>query len=334
MKNALKNLAVIVSLAHASLYVAGCASAQPGDDVVAPAAADAGSPNGEDNTQPDAGGGSSTDGGGGDSGSGGDSGGGEVTATYTVGGAVSGLEGDAAVQISGALGKQTHALIAKNGSFQFAETLQAGEHFDVAIAKDPAGMRCEVTGGSGIVKLSNINSIAIACKKSTVQIGGTVVGTKAPVTISAGGKEVKLSSAGSFTFDGTFAVGSPLNIIAKSAFGQVCTVEHSVGVVPEHDVTDVTVNCTGELSRKIPIHVQSFHSRTQVGSAETGFSHASGDYQAELPIAVPFGATVEVSAHVDDKRWGCVVNNGWNSHAQVVVSADMPTVEVRCNRLF
>ena len=88
-------------------------------------------------------------------------GGGMATATYTVGGSVSGLTGSGLV-----LGNGADSLpVSADGPFTFATKVAAGAGYNVSVATQPTNpsQTCSVGSGSGTMGSSNVTNVAVAC---------------------------------------------------------------------------------------------------------------------------------------------------------------------------
>lgn len=81
-------------------------------------------------------------------------------ATYTVGGAVTGLNGGTLVlQNNGG-----DALsITSNGGFTFATAVAGGAAYAVSVRTQPAGQSCTVRNGAGTVAAANVGSVEVSC---------------------------------------------------------------------------------------------------------------------------------------------------------------------------
>ncbi len=90
--------------------------------------------------------------------------GGGGSATYTVGGTVSGLSsGTVVLQDNGA----DNLSVSANGSFTFATALASGAAYSVTVASSPSGQACTAANASGTVGSSNITSITVSCTAAT-----------------------------------------------------------------------------------------------------------------------------------------------------------------------
>lgn len=122
--------------------------------------------------------------------------------SYTVGGAVTGLNGSGLVLQNTGGGELS---ISGNGSFSFSRGFKEGEAFNVTVKTQPANPRqaCTVTGGSGIVGSANITTMAVTCA-DVYAVGGAVSGLVGSglVLQNNGGDALQVSGNGKFTFAG------------------------------------------------------------------------------------------------------------------------------------
>jgi uncharacterized repeat protein (TIGR03803 family) len=96
--------------------------------------------------------------GGGSSSSGGRSG---VSASYTVGGTVSGLASGESLTLQNNGGFDL--VVTANGSFTFMAAQPTGASYAVTVLTQPSGQTCTVANGSGTVADSNITNVAVTC---------------------------------------------------------------------------------------------------------------------------------------------------------------------------
>jgi len=172
------------------------------------------------------------------------------TATYTIGGTVSGLSGT--LQL---LDNQTDAVtVSSNGPFTFSHPLFDQAAYDVTVWTQPAGQTCTVTNGAGTVQGANVTSVQVSCITSTppppppppatYTLGGTVSGLSGTVVLSAGTQSVTVTANGSFTFPTALTSGTSYAVqVQTQPTGQTCAVANGVGTVGSSNVTNVTVTC-------------------------------------------------------------------------------------------
>jgi uncharacterized repeat protein (TIGR03803 family) len=93
-------------------------------------------------------------------GGGSSSSGGSNSASFSVGGTVSGLSGGSLILIN----NETDSLsVLANGAFKFTLTSSRKGVYSVHLATQPSGQVCTVANGSGVITKANITSINVAC---------------------------------------------------------------------------------------------------------------------------------------------------------------------------
>ena len=85
------------------------------------------------------------------------------SATYTVGGTVSGLSGTVVLQDNGG----DNLSVSANGSFTFATALAGGAAYNITVSTFPSGQTCTVANGSGAIATANVTNVAVTCTNST-----------------------------------------------------------------------------------------------------------------------------------------------------------------------
>ncbi len=169
------------------------------------------------------------------------------SATYTIGGTVSGLNSGTSVKL---LDNGTDALtVTANGSFTFATALTSGKTYSVTVSVQPTGETCTVTNGSGTVGTSNVTNVAVACASSTTYtIGGTVSGLNSGTSVKLldnGTDALTVTANGSFTFATALTSGKTYSVtVSVQPTGETCTVTNGSGTVGTSNVTNVAVACS------------------------------------------------------------------------------------------
>jgi trimeric autotransporter adhesin len=79
--------------------------------------------------------------------------------SYTVGGTVSGLNGSVVLRNNGG----DNLTVSASGSFTFTTPIAYGSTYAVTVFTQPAGQRCTVTNGNGVVGGANIMNVAVQC---------------------------------------------------------------------------------------------------------------------------------------------------------------------------
>ena len=82
-----------------------------------------------------------------------------AAASFSVGGAVSGLSGTVVLQDNGG----DNLSVSASGPFTFATKLASGAAYSVTVNTNPSGQTCTVSAGSGTVASANVTGVAVSC---------------------------------------------------------------------------------------------------------------------------------------------------------------------------
>ena len=132
-----------------------------------------------------------------------------TVAASTVGGTVTGLQGDGGLVLQNNGGDTL--TISANGTFGFASSLPPGSSYAVTVKTQPStpSQKCTVTGGSGTIA-SNVTSVNVTCSGIPVVTAiGTPMGTA--TTASIGPTGGSLSSS-----DSRFTLTVPAGVVADT----------------------------------------------------------------------------------------------------------------------
>ncbi len=160
---------------------------------------------------------------------------------YTLGGTIADLSGTVYLQNN----NENPKAFENNGSFVLATDLVNGDAYHVTVQSQPAGQICTVVNGSGIVRGSDIENIAVTCTATDYTVGGTVTGLSGALfLLNDYFDQALITSNGPFTFPTPLPSGSPYDvIIAMQPTGQVCTVTNGYGLISNANITDVVISC-------------------------------------------------------------------------------------------
>jgi hypothetical protein len=253
------------------------------------------------------------------------------TATFTIGGTVSGLNTGASLTL---LDNGGDALtVTANGAFKFKTALATGVKYAVTVGTQPTGETCTVTNGSGTVGTANVTNVAVACTAPTFTIGGTLSGlnTGASITLlDNGGDSLTVTANGAFTFKTALASGKTYNVtVGTQPTGENCTVTNGSGTVGSANVTNVAVACKTAATFTIGGSVSGLNSGTSVTLLDNGGDSltvsANGAFTFKTPIAS--GSTYSVTVGTQPTGETCTVTNG----SGTVGSADVTNVAVACS---
>src|SRR6516165_5783968 len=170
------------------------------------------------------------------------SGGTGSSATYSVGGSVSGLSGTVVLQNNGG----DNLTLTANGTFTFATPLAGGAAYNVTVKTNPTGQACTVANGSGTIGTANVTNVAVTCANAvTYSVGGSVSGLSGTVVLqNNGGDNLTLTANGTFTFATPLAGGAAYNVsVLTNPSGQTCSVSNGVGTIASANITNVAVSC-------------------------------------------------------------------------------------------
>lgn len=162
--------------------------------------------------------------------------GGSGTASYLVGGWISGLNNGSSVVLQDNGGD--NLTVSGNVTFTFATPIVNGNTYSVAVLTQPTGQTCTVSNGTGTVS-GNVTNVSVACANNnpvpTVSIlspcGGVANGV--PFTLTINGSN--FVSGATTTFNGTavtttfvssssISASIPSTLIATAPSGNVATV--------------------------------------------------------------------------------------------------------------
>lgn len=114
----------------------------------------------------------------------------EPQAKYTVGGNVTGLNGNVVLRNNG--GDDTTLTGSGNLPFTFATPLADGSHYEITIATQPTGQVCTPANASGVISSADVTDIEITCSTLPPPTGSggsldTTFGTDGKVTTDFSG---------------------------------------------------------------------------------------------------------------------------------------------------
>ncbi len=230
---------------------------------------------------------------------------------FTLGGTVHGLNAAGLVLQNGS---DTLTLPAGSASFLMPDAVAYSSTYALTVVQQPAGVACAVQGGSGTMPAGDVTSVAINCSDQPFALGGSVsgLGAAAGLVLANGTDTLPVPpSAGSFTFPGRVAYGSPYQVTVQSApAGMQCAVSDGVGMMPPAAVTTVAVTCS--------------QNTFAVGGSVSGLSAAGlvltdgrdpfsiplGATTFALPMALPDGARYAISVQTQPSGLSCAVTDG------------------------
>ncbi|MGC4116172.1 MAG: hypothetical protein QM765_16660 [Myxococcales bacterium] len=169
-----------------------------------------------------------------------------TTNKYTVGGKITGLDGNGLVLQNNLSGDLAIAPGATGYSFT---GVPSGSNFSITIKSQPTApeQTCVVTKNTGTLLAANVTDVDIACTTRSFSIGGPVTGlTGNGLLLQDGyGHEVSVAS-GASGYHFTLQSGANYSISVKtqpSSPQQTCVVQNGFGTVLKSDVNNISVDC-------------------------------------------------------------------------------------------
>jgi len=255
------------------------------------------------------------------------------TISHTVGGSVSGLNGNGLV-LQNNVGDDLP--VAANGTFTFATPVADGAAFAVTVRAQPVNPAqvCTVNNGAGTVAGAPVTSVSVVCSTIRHTVGGSVSGLNGSglVLRNNGGDDLAIGANGSFTFATTVADGAAFAVTVSTQPtnpAQVCTVSNGAGTVAGAPVTGVSVVCStnrhtvgGSVSGKAG---SGLVLRNNGGDDLAVAANGSFTFATTVADGAPFAVTV--STQPTNPAQVCTVNNGTGT----VAGAPVTSVSVVCS---
>ena len=220
--------------------------------------------------------------------------------TYTVGGAVAGLNASGLVLADN--GGDNLTVPSGATSFTFATKLSSGSSYDVTVIGSPTGETCTVSSGTGKIT-ANVTNVAISCTTNTYTIGGTISGLNASgLVLQDNGTDNLTVNSGSatFTFSTMLVYGANYSVtVSSQPIGETCSVASGGSGTVTNTVTNVSVTCTTNT-----FSISGSASGLTAAGLQLQF-YATGQIQSVQPVAsgsapytyanVPYGTSIAMA---------------------------------------
>ncbi len=250
-----------------------------------------------------------------------------ASATYSIGGSVSGLTGTLQLADNGA----DTLTITANGAFAFATELMSGAAYAVTIGTQPSGQTCSVASGSGTVASAAITSAAVTCVTNpppTYSIGGNVTGLTGTLKLTDNGTDtLTLTGNGSFTFATQLLSGATYAVnIGTQPSGQVCTVSGGAGSVASANVTSVAVSCADAPTYSVGGTVSGLSGTLKLNDNGTDTLTLTANGTFTFAAQLASGASYAVTVAAQPAGQTCTISNGTGT----IASSNVTAVAVSC----
>jgi hypothetical protein len=251
---------------------------------------------------------------------------------FTVGGTITGLQGEGLVlQLNGG----GDLAVSNDGIFTFTSELADAAAYEVTVLTQPSSpsQTCTVASGSGTIAAANVTNVAITCATGAFALRGTVSGLVGTglVLQNNGSDDLPISADGEFAFPVLLASGAAYNVtVATQPTGpsQSCSITNGSGTMGAGDVTNVTVACaTGSFAIGGTVSGLSGSGLVlQNNGGDDLAVNGNGPFQFSALLASGAVYNVTVKTHPTAPTQSCTVSNG----AGTVGSASVTNVAIVC----
>ena len=243
--------------------------------------------------------------------------------TYSVGGAVSGLNGTVVLQNNSG----DDLSVSSNGNFTFSTKLADGANYQVSIKTNPAHQTCSVNNGSGVVNSANISNVEVVCTDNTYSVGGTASGLNGTVVLqNNSGDDATITSNGNFIFATKLVDGTVYNVSIKSKpASQTCTLSNSSGTINGANITNVGLTCT---NNEYTISFNVYGQRGGLGVLLNGGYYVGMGNNGTYTFAGTHHHGFDYNVTIDRKpdRQECVVYNGVGT----IDASNITNIDINC----
>jgi len=249
-----------------------------------------------------------------------------ATATYSVGGSVSGLT-TAGLVLANA--DDTMSVVADATGFTFATALATGSHYDVTVQTQPANATCSVSSGSGTVGAAAVTSVAVSCAPLAFAVGGSVTGLNAAGLVLANGADsvAVASGATGFVLLTQVASGASYAVTVQAQpTGEHCSMTNSTGTIAGANVTNIAIACAAA-SHTLGGMITGLPSAGLVlANGGDTVAPAAGDTTFTFPTPVAEGGAYAVSVRTQPTGATCSVGSGTGTMG----TSDVVSVQATC----
>ena len=214
-----------------------------------------------------------------------------ATNTHTIGGTVTGLNGNMVLQDNGS----DNLTVSTNGSFTFATAVADGNPYNVSVLTQPiTGQTCTVTGGSGTAS-ANVTTVAVNCVKNTTPRFAYVANFDSnnisQYTIGADGSVTAMTTA-------TVAAGTqPFSVTVDPSGKHAYAANYG-----SNNISQYTIGADGSLTAMTPATVVTGTKPTSITIDPSGKYAYAANYGSNQHLTVHDRRGRE--PHGDDPRHG------------------------------
>jgi hypothetical protein len=262
-----------------------------------------------------------------------------ATNTFTVGGTVSGLQGEGLVlQNNGT----DNLAVTQNGTITFSTPIAVGDPYAVTVSTQPSApvQTCTVADGSGTMSTANVTNVAVTCANNfpaiyTVSV--TVSGwAGSPLVLELNGaSQLSISANGAATFATKLSSTAPYNVtVLTQPAGpppQVCTITNGSGIIANSNVTNVQLTCVSDYSVGVTVGGLAGQGLTLLLNGADPLSitaNGNATFSNLLASGASYSITIKTQPTVPTQT--CTLSNA----AGTVVSANVTNIAVVCPLIY
>jgi uncharacterized repeat protein (TIGR03803 family) len=230
---------------------------------------------------------------------------------YSLGGAISGLNGSGLVLANGG---DTLAVSSGATSFTMPTPVAYTSSYAVTVQTQPAGLACTVNNGTGTMPASAVANITVTCTDQPFTLGGTITGLgNNPGLVLTNGSDTLPLAAGttSFTMPTPIPYGIAYSVAVQTApAGLTCTASNASGTMPASNVTGVVIACSDQ-SYPVGGTISGLTTSGLVlanGSDTLSVSSGASSFQMDDPVA--YTSAYAVTVQTQPTGLTCSVSNG------------------------
>lgn len=162
------------------------------------------------------------------------------TASYPVGGSVSGLAEGAMLELQN--NGDEVLPVSANGAFTFAQQVAEQGSYSVTVKTQPENQRCAVNSGGGTVSGAPVTNIVVTCE-NVYRLRVSVSGLTGTLGLKSGADALTVATDGESSFPLPLRPGEAYAVeVSRHPMGQTCEVSGGTGTMGEAHVT-VMVAC-------------------------------------------------------------------------------------------
>ena len=278
-----------------------------------------------------------------------------VSATYSLGATISGLNSSGLVlmvkgrrQAIGAnafhlvnelsssvqllMVNSTAVSVAAGKTMQgLANSLPSGTGYSVMVQTQPAGEICTVAGGTGTIQSANVANVVVTCSDQAYSLEGSISGLNGSGLVLADGTDTLAVSSGatSFTMPTPVAHSSSYVVTVQTQpAGLTCAVGNGTGTMPASAVTNVAITCTDQpFSVGGTISGLGNNAGLTLTNGVDTFAVAAGSTSFTMPTPVAFGSPYSVAVQTAPAGLTCTAS----SASGTMPASNVVSVVISCS---